>query len=193
MAMHDESKRHDRAVSYLTRRRALAGGAALLTAGGTVVAVGDTASAAVTVSELSIADREFVSERVDPVLDVTAAFNYDAGTQPVQDLRFVLSVGGEEIASDELTTDRTTFTGDTTLSGRVTDSSAWSVSDFEPAVASSVSRSVTVGVTFEVLDGEGNVIVSDSAEDSGTVTVSHPQETQYVAEVGGSGSFRTAE
>jgi hypothetical protein len=174
-------------------KRTLLGGAAALTAGGTLLTVvGEPVSAQVTVDSFDVSPAEFTAEQANPILDVTAAFRYDAGVQPVRALRLALSVGGDVIATDELVTDAATADSTTTLSGRVTDSSAWAAEDFAPAVASSVDRSVTVGLSFEVLADGDDVIVSDSAEDTATLTIHHPQESQYVAEVGGSGQFRTA-
>lgn len=190
--MSREKQRFDRVAQSLSRRRLIGGAATLLTAGGTLVVVGDPAAAQVTVDDFAVSDAELTSEAATPVVDVTAAFEYDAGTQPVRALRFALSVGGSVIASDELVTDSTMNDGTTTLSGRVTDADAWTTDDFAPEVASSVSRELTIGLKFEVLDGEDSVIVSDTATDAATVVVSHPQESQYVAEVGGRGSIRTA-
>jgi hypothetical protein len=107
----------------------------------------------------------------------------------VADLRFELLVDGDVVASDELTTDKTTFDGTTELSGRVLDASAWDQSDFSPEVASEIQQDVTVGVRFAVLDSGGSVIVEDSKSDSASVAVSHPQEVRLVASVGGSGTI----
>lgn len=188
--MRDDS-RDDRAESYLNRRAALAGGAALLTAGGTLVFVGDPAHAAVSIDDLTVADETFTTESVDPVVDVTVGYSYDAGNAAVESLRFTLSIDGETVATDELVTDRTTLENETTLSGKVTNADAYAASDFAPDVASSVSQELTIGLTFEVLGTDGTVLVGDTASDTAVVTVSHPQESEYVATVGGSGTIRT--
>jgi len=189
--MARETQRYDRAVSTLSRRQAIAGGAALLTAGGTLVVVGEPASAQISVEELSIADKTFTSESVRPVLDVTAKYDYDAGLAPVESIRLALSVGGDEIDSLTLATSRTTLSGEETLAAPITDSNSWAVDDFEPAVGKSVSHEVSATLSFSVRDGDGNDIVSDSATDSAVVRVKHPRENTYTASVGGEGVFRT--
>lgn len=56
-----------------------------------------------------------------------------------------------------------------------------------------MTRELTIGVRFAVLDSGDDVIVEDVAEDTASVTVRHPQESRWVAEVGGSGSITNAE
>jgi len=185
------TNRHDRAVSTLSRRQAIAGGVALLTTGGTLFLVSEPTSAQVSVEKLSIADKTFTSESARPVLDVTAAYDYDAGMSPVQSIRLALSVSGGEIDSLTLATSRTTLSGEETLAAPITDSSSWAVADFDPAVGESVSHEVSATLSFAVRDGDGNDIVSDSATDTAVVTVEHPQENTYTASVGGVGEFRT--
>jgi hypothetical protein len=106
-------------------------------------------------------------------------------------LRFGLSIDGTEVASDELVTDAAALDGETTLSGVVTDADGYTAADFEPEVASSISETIQVDLSFEVMAQGDDVIVSDTASDEGTVTVSHPQKQQFIAEVGGSGEFVT--
>lgn len=183
---------HDRAASLLNRRAALASGAALLTAGGSLVLVGEPVSAAVDVDQLTVSDASFTAEEVSPVLDVEAGYEYDAGNSAVSALRFELAVDGTLIASDELVTDRTTLEGTTTLSGPITDSDAWAAADFSPAVANRVTREITVELSFGVLGSDDTELVSDSATDTAVIEVAHPQESKYVASVGGVGTIRTA-
>lgn len=189
--MTGDSQRFDR-VAQLSRRQAIAGGVTLFSAGGTLFVLGGDARAAVSVGELSIPDASLTGEQVTPVVDVEVAYEYDVGEEPIEALQFALTVDGDEIATSELVTDRTAFEGTTTLAGPVTDSSAWASSDFSPEVASSVSREVAVGLSLDVTGTEGNVIVSDSAEETVTVNIAHPQETQWTASVGGQGVIRTA-
>lgn len=190
--MTREHNRRDRVVSTLTRRRAIAGGATLLTAGGTVLFVSDDASASVELGSLAIPDASLTGEEVTPVVDVTAKYDYDVGTSAVAEIVVELLVGDGVIASETLVTDRTVLTNESDLAGRVTDSDAWASSDFAPAVASSVEQTLTVGLRFRVLDSDGNAIVSATTSEDVVVTVSHPQESQYVASVGGNGVVRTA-
>lgn len=191
--MHDDHRRYDRAVAQLSRRRALAGGAALLTVGGTLVWVGsDTARADVTIGELTIPDESFESEGIDPVVDVTAKYDFDVGQAAVSELRFTLTVDGDTVATADLVTDATVLTGETDLSGRITDSEAWAIEDFAPGVAETVERTLTVGLAFAVVGSDGAAIVEDSVSEDVSVTVAHPQQSQYVASVGGTGTVRTA-
>jgi len=190
--MAHDRQRFDSAVSHLSRRQALAAGAALVTAGGSLVVVGEPASAQVSVEGLSVPDESFTRESVEPVVDVAVSYNYDAGTRPVERLRFGLTVGGTEVATEDLVTDRTTLSGETHLSGRVTDAEAWTATDFAPAVAEEVQHTLALGLSFAVVDTDGNTVVSDSASTEATVTVAHPQDSEYIAEVGGSGTIRAA-
>lgn len=175
----------------VTRRRAVAG--ALTTAGIGVVAFAPTPTRAqVSVDSFAVDDGTFTAESVTPVADVTLAYEYDVGSEAVSELRFALTIGGETVASESLTTQATALSGETTLAARLTESSAWADSDFVVGVGESVSHEVTVGVRFEVRDS-GGVLVSDEASDTATVTVSHPQENTWSASVGGSGVIRTPE
>jgi len=189
--MTDDSQRRESAVSHLNRRRVLAGAGVLLTGAGSLVAVSEPASAAVSVGNFDVANREFTGEQIQPVVDVTAAYQYDVGSQPVNALEFTLSIDGSVVASDELITDRTTLANETILSGRVTDSDAWGSDDFAPAVASSVSRDIKITLSFSVVESDGREIAGDSATATATVTVNHPQETEWTATVGGEGVIRT--
>ena len=191
--MADDNSRFDRVAQSMTRRRALAGGATLLTAGGTLVWVSDPASAQVTIAEFTAESRQFDAEQVAPVVEATLAWDYDVGNRVVSAIRLRLTVDGTAVAEDTLTTDRTTLNGETTLSGSVVDSEAWSAADFAPDVAASVTRSLTVGIELAVLDDRGEAIVSDRATDTAELTVSHPQDSEYTAEIGGAATFHTPE
>jgi hypothetical protein len=178
----------------VSRRQALLGLGTVATGGvGLAAVVPDRASAQVSVDSFAVSDGSFTTDQADPVVDVTVAYDYDVGTSPVATLRFELLVGDSVVASDALSTSVATHNGTVDLSGRVVDSEAWAAGDFAPAVASRVSHDLTIGVRFAVLNSSGSVIVEDTATDSATVTVSHPQETQYVIGVGGSGEIRTAD
>lgn len=190
--MTRDTQRFDRVAQTLSRRQALAGGAALLTAGGTLVVVGEPAAAAGEVSEFTVADKEFTRESVEPVVDVTAAFDYDVGTAPIDGLRFELGIDGTTVTTETMVTTKSTYTGEVTLSGAVPDSDAWSAGDLEPAIGASVERTLSVTLTFAVVDSNDEAIVSDSASDDPTVGVAHPQDSAYVVRVGGSGTIRAS-
>ncbi|AGC34575.1 hypothetical protein HSTV1_30 [Haloarcula sinaiiensis tailed virus 1] len=178
----------------VSRRQALLGIGTLAAGGGSLaVAMSEPGAAQVSVDSFSVSDSDMATEQADPVVDVSLGYSYDAGNNPVADLRFELLVGGDVVASDELTTDKTTFDGTTELSGRAVDASAWEQSDFAPDVASAVERDVTVAVRFAVLASDGSVIVEDSKSDTATVKISHPQEVRLVASVGGSGTIANGE
>lgn len=190
--MTRESQRFDRVEQHLTRRRALAGGATLLAAGGTLHVLGDEARASVAIGDLTIPDASLTGERVTPVVDVAVDYDYDVGETAIGALEFALSVDEAEVATAELVTDRTTFEGTTDLAGPVTDAAAWDRDDFSPAVAESVEHTLTVGLALDVTAPDGTSIVADSVTEDVTVVVSHPQESKRTAEVGGSGVVRTA-
>jgi len=190
-AMTDTRSRYDRVVSTLSRRQAIAGGATLLTAGGTLVWVGGGASAQVSVESLDIADASFEAESIDPVVDIEASYRYDIGTQPIKRVELALSVGDTEVVTESLLTSRTTADGTESLQGRVADSDAWALADFAVAVGESVEHTLSVTLTMTVVDRSGETIISDKATDEVVVSVAHPQANKWTAGIGGSGVVRT--
>jgi hypothetical protein len=176
----------------VSRRQALAGIGTVAAGMGGVALIGtQPARARVSVESFAVDDAEFTAESVAPVVDVDISYDYDAGTSAVDELLFELTVGETVVASDSLVTDMTTHEGTLELRGDVTDSDAWSADDFAPAVASKVERDLSVTVRFAVLASDDSVIVEDSKTDTATVVVSHPQQSEYIASVGGSGSIVT--
>jgi len=190
--MSRETQRYDRVEQFLTRRKAIAGGATILATGGTVIALGSDARAEVALDALEIPNATLTGESVSPVADVDVAFSYDVGETAVGALRFALTVGGDTIASSELVTDRTTYEGTTDLAGPVTDSTAWTSDDFSPAVASSVTRTLSVGLSLTVVDPNGGELASATTNEEVSVVVEHPRDSKVTARVGGQGVIRTA-
>lgn len=191
--MSKERKRYDRVAQHMTRRRAIVGGATLLSAGGSLVWVVRPVSAAVSIDDFTVADKTFEAETVDPVVDVDVAYEFDATGAGVDELAFALTCDGDEIAADSLVTSAESLAETTTLSGHVTDASAWDAADFEPEVAGEVQHTVTLGLAFDVLDASDDRIVGDTAETEATIVVDHPQDSVYTASVGGDGTIRAAE
>jgi len=190
--MPDDSQRVESVVQHLSRRRLLAGSGVGLVGVGGLVWASEPTHARVSVDALSIPDTSFESESVVPVVDLTLWYDYDAGTEAVSELVFVVKIGGDRVATTDLRTDRTTLSGETSVTARVTDSDSWRASDFAPSVGESVERDVTVTVRFEVQNSDGTALVSDTTSDDVTITVTHPQDNMLVAEVGGEGTVRTA-
>jgi hypothetical protein len=190
--MTRNTQRYERVAQHLSRRRTLGAGAILFASGGMVALTPDPVSASVSVDSLTVPDHSFTSESIVPVCGVVAAYEYNAADRPIKHLALTLAIDGDTVAREELVTDRQALSGETQLSGRITDSEAWSATDFAPEVGATVERTLSVGLTLEVVDTNDSVVVSDSAEDQTTVTVSHPQKTEYVARVGGEGTIRTA-
>jgi len=190
--MTDDSKRYKKVVSHISRRRVLAA-AGTVGAGSLTLMTMPKTTAAVSVDELEIPDREFSAESVTPEIALTLAYDYDVGTTPVSDLGFTLAVDGTIVAEDILSTERSVFSGTTDLSGLVTDSEAWAASDFAPEVTESVSRELSIAVTFDVLDRDQEAIATATASETATVSVSHPTERVLVASVGGDGEIRRPE
>jgi len=190
--MSRETQRYDRVEQYLTRRKAIAGGATILATGGTIVALGGDARAEVALDALEIPDATLTGESVSPVADVDIAFSYDVGEVAVGALRFALTIGGDTVASAELVTDKTTYEGTTDLAGPVTDSTAWASDEFSPDVASSVRRTLSVGLTLTVVDPNGGELASATANEDVAVVVEHPRDSKVTARVGGQGVIRTA-
>lgn len=193
MAMTDAHDRVDSLVSQMSRRRALAGAGALVTAGGSVALVGRPARAEVDMETFTVSDAEFERESLDPVLDVTATYDYDVGDEAVNALEFRLLADGDEIAFEDLQTDRVTLANDTELSGRILESEAWSAADFEPSIGEEVSRQVEITLEFAVVTSEGTVLADDSATDTAEITVVNPQQEVIVAKIGGSGQIRASD
>ena len=180
----------DELTEQMSRRHVLAGTAALVTTGGTIVVVGEPARASVSVDELSVENAEFETEEVAPVLDVEIGYEYDVGDEPINALEFSLLVDGTEVSSDELITSRTTLEGDTTLSGSILDSDAWDQSDFRVGVGEEITREISITLEFRAVASDGAVLADDTAEDSASVIVTHPKESTITASVGGHGMIR---
>lgn len=188
--MHEVS-RFDSVAQHYNRRRVVAGLATLAAGGAGLSALGHPARASVSIDSWTVPDASFEAEAVAPVADATIAYAFDVGSDTaVRALAFELLVDGHAVASDELVTETTSLENTTTLSGALTDSGAWSTSDFDVAVGESVAHDVTVAVRFAVVGTDESEIVTARAEDTATVTVAHPQQTEYTASVGGEVAIR---
>lgn len=185
------SKQHDYAEwSPVSRRQALIGVGSLAAGTATYSVVGsDGARAEVTLGNLEAQDGELTSEAADPVVEATILYSYDVGSAPIQSLWIGLTVGGDVVAKRELSTTTSVLENDVELSGRVTDSDAWDSDDFEPAVADSLTHEIEVGVLFEAREGDDSVIVAADATDTAELVVSHPQESEFFADIGGTATF----
>jgi hypothetical protein len=161
----------------------LAGGTAALALGT------ESAAADVTVESLDVQSATFDAQSVQPVVNADIAYEYTY--DDAQELRFEVLVADTVVASETLRTDSASLAETTTLSGRVTDSDAWSESDFDAPQGGSVEREVSVTVRFAVLVN-GTAAASDEATDTATITVRWPADAAY-AEVGGVVTFSNAE
>jgi len=192
--MHTMSRRLPATdTSRIDRRTALVAVGTVAVGGGGLLSLAGHAHAEVSMDSFDVADAEFEAEQITPELVVDLRYGYDAGTEAVSAVRFGLVVGGDEIASERLDTSRAVFEGQTGLTGRLTDSSAWDASDFAVEVGETVTRDVSVRVVFEVLDRSDSVLVSDTASDTATVEIAHPQANAWTATVGGTGTIQDAE
>lgn len=191
--MPDVRSTDDGVAQHINRRRLLGAGAALAAGGGGIAFGAAGTRAAVSIEGFDVPDASFEREALDPVLDVTATYEYDAAMRPVSELWFGVAVGGTEIASDELITDAGVLDGETTLSGAIVDSDAWTAADFDPDRGETLDRTLDVTLRFEVRESDGTVIVSDDASDSATVTVTHPEDERATATIGGSATIRAAD
>lgn len=169
--------------SRITRRKAILGSATLVGGGVAVAALPNDARASVAVDSLTVEDATFEAESVVPV--VQADIGYEFAHPQVARLWIGLEVKGDVIASEQLMTGTTELRNSTTLSGRVTDSAAFSDADFTVARGESVTVDVPVTVSFEVRDSDGNALVSDSKSNTVSVEVVHPDDAEF-AIVGGS-------
>lgn len=176
-------------MTRISRRQAVGGIA--LTAAGSVAgirAMSDPVAADVTVDTLTVPDASFEADAIAPAVDVTAAYSYDVGAQSVGDVRVALSVDGVEVASDTLRTDRSSLSGDTDLQGTVTDADGYTSADFAVDVGEDVQRTLDIGLTFTVRDPDGKTIVEATDSTTTVVSIAHPQESEWTAQVGGEGS-----
>ncbi|MFW5964382.1 MAG: hypothetical protein ACOCQM_05905 [Natronomonas sp.] len=189
--MSNARQRYDRVAQSVNRRRVIAGMGTLAAGGVAVAAVPDAARATVEVDDLSIPDASFEAEAVDPEVVVDVAYAYDASGAGVDALGFTLTVGETVVDEARLDTNTEELENTETLRGSVTDSDAWSASDFEPEVGDSVTRELSIGVTFDVLDSADESVVGDTATETADVTVEHPQENGYSASVDGEGEIVT--
>jgi hypothetical protein len=187
--MTRQTQRYDRVVSTLSRRQLIAGAGTLAAGGLGVVALGGGARAQVSVDGLQIPDANLTAEAPTPAVRVDIGYEYDVGTAPVAALGFTLAVDGTVVAEDKLDTTRSTLSETTTLNGAIADSEAWRNDDFAPEVGGSLTREVVVTVGFDVLESGGSSIAGDSVTTTVPVSVSHPQETKYIASVGASGEI----
>lgn len=79
--------------------------------------------------------------------------------------------------------------GTVTLSGSLTDTSAFDAADFDPALAESQTREVVVAATIEVRRANGDPVTTTVTD---TVTVTLHDGATLSATVGGSGSIDVA-
>lgn len=176
----------------LTRRRVLgglAGVAGTAATGGVLLTRGSqSARASIAVDGLTVPDASFTKEAVTPELSLSVDYSFDVGSGAgVDSVVLTATVGGDAIATETLNTSMTSADTTAELSGPIADSSAWSATDFEPAIGESVDRSLTIGVSIEVRDGTGDVLASDAVETTAAVSVTHPQESKRTASIGATG------
>ena len=179
----------EQATKRLTRRRLLAGvGAAGASTAAVSVLASDSAAAEVTLGDLEASATTFEAASVEPILDVDVDYEYSVSE--VERTRVELLVGGDVIASEAQMTAIVEGSGTTTLSGRVTDSSAWDAADFDAPTNGSVTRELAVEVRFAVLVG-GDVTAADTVQAIQPITVDNSGAEPEVS-VGGTVTVRTA-
>jgi hypothetical protein len=173
----------------VTRRRVAATvGSVVVGLGSVAVAGSDTARADVAVGDVAVSDASFEATSADPVLEATIPYEYSV--ENVSRLEIELLVGDSVVASESLRTDTTELSNSTTLTGRVVDADAWTLADFDAPVGETVSRDVTAGVRFRVMNDD-SVAAEASADTTATVKVSNPNSG--TARVGLQASFSNAE
>ena len=166
----------------VSRRRVLAGVGGLAI-GGVGLSVGMSgAGAAVSLNSWDVQDQTFEAESVTPVVNATVAYDYDAAG--VSTLWMALTVSGDVVDETGKMVSSDSGSGEESLSGGVLESSAFTQSDFEVGAGGTTTVDVPVGAAFEVRDSAGNVLASDSVEQTAVVKVVHPEDG--VATVGGS-------
>lgn len=158
--------------------------------GGTALSAGGStgARAAVSVERFAVADATFEAAEVTPVVDARIGYSYRADT--VAELWFGLTVGGDVVAEQSLRTSSTELENTTDVSGRVLDSSAYEQADFAVEPGTEKTVDVTVGIRFEVRASGGEVLASDTGQDTATVRLVSPTDGTY-ATIGGSATIST--
>lgn len=165
----------------LTRRRIIAGTAALATGATGLALATDRAGAQAEVSlgELDVRDSELSPEDGEvyaPWLIISGAFEWRTEAQPAEWQAYALVGDGSANTEAVGMTDgeATTRSGSGTyaLTGAITAASAWDPADFAiPDGQDSISVPVPVSVVFVVRDPDGGMIVQARVEDTAVVTV----------------------
>lgn len=150
--------------THISRRTALATGSAIALGGVALIAWPDTASADITI-DWTVSDATFEAD-ADPHVDATIEYQYSVN-DPVDHLYFALTVDGEIIAENTLSTNSDDLAADTDLSGRIADASAYDQADF----VGPAEHELTIGVDFAVRREDDSAIIEASDSDTATVTV----------------------
>lgn len=177
-----ETDWRDESHRSLTKRKFLTSTGAVLV-GGTGLAIGmvERSSAAVSLDTWDVQDATFQAESVTPQVSATVAYEYDAAG--VSEVWLALTVDGDVVDETGAMVATDAGTGEKSLSGGVLDSPAFEQADFEVSPGGTNSVSVPIGAQFEVRASDGAVVASDTAEQTATVELVHPEDG--VATVGG--------
>lgn len=177
----------------LTRRRvvALLAGASATALGAAAVAT-DDAHAQVE-SDFSIPDAAYEAADAAPTpiveADATVAYQVPALAAVVVQLVAGRETADHVLAEERIETTVTEASTDVELSGALTDADAFASADFAPDAESTTTVDATVGVTVEVRDSAGDVVVSDTATDTLAIEVTNTADAVEVS-VTGSGTIR---
>lgn len=180
-------------AQHTTRRRVLAGGASLLTAGAGVAVLGGiegTARAAeVSADGLNVSGAHYDApdgQLYSPRIGVDATWSFE-GCDAATGIMTALLVGGGLVDNTTLAIPGPDGSGTTAVGGLVTDSRMWDAEEWTPPEGGTVEHTVAVRVAFEVRDDNNDTLATAEATDDVPISVDDAGPTR-VASVGGSGS-----
>jgi len=176
----------------LTRRRALAAVAGASATGLGVAALATKpAEAEVALGGLSVGDGVHESDAPDvtPVVDVTAALNYDVPS--LDTVKVKLLIGPDSpatvVASETIETTVTATSTERDLSAPVTDAEGLAAEQFAPDAEETITETIHVGLTLTITDGE-ETVADASVADTATIEITNTADAVTV-EVGGDGTI----
>lgn len=180
-------------AQHTTRRRVLAGGASLLSAGAGVAVLGGsegTARAAEVSSDgLNVNGAHYDApdgQLYSPRIDVDATWSFE-GCDAATGIMVALLMDGGMTDSTTLAIPGPSGSGTTAVGAPVADSRNWDAEEWTPPDGGTVEHTVAVRVAFEVRDDANDTLATAEATDDVPISVDDAGPTR-VASVGGSGS-----
>lgn len=177
-------------AQHATRRRVLAGTAAIATTGAALTLTGgehgsSARAATVSTDGLEVADAEYAApdgQLYSPHISVEASWAFE-GCDDADAVFLGLLVDGGLVDSHTYSISGPSLSATNRVEGLVADSRMWDAEEWTPPA----EHTVTVRVAFEVRDASGATVTSDDATDDVTIQVTDAGPTR-VASVSGNGA-----